>query len=402
MTCCNWNEAHKYAGPSPGKATIQQTNMTEHSSSEHTRHTETEARYSVRRYYQRSDEPRPWWPHGILPLLLLGLLFLAGLFLIAPDMQERTESNVASVLHNAGYTQLDVEADGQRINIKGTANPDDLDLIKRIAQGTTCDTFIAKGLVCPTAVDVDLETETRAEYHNFSFVRSANGLILRGEVPGQDMHELVLDRAQAKFETVIDSLQVVSRGVDAGYDWATGKALVLLDGVNTGKITWENAELSFAARTVQENEQHIRTLFGSARFPERMGTLDLQFEEEVDQCNVRLEGALSETMIFFETASAVISDGSKKQLALIADIAKNCPGDLVVEGHTDNVGDDNSNLDLSKRRANSVVTALTQLGVNARRLSAIGYGETRPVMANETPQGRAMNRRIAIQVADFN
>ena len=376
--------------------------MPEQSSSNYTSSTETESSYSVRRYYQRREGPRRWWPNGILPLLLLGLLFLFGLFFIAPDMQKDTQANVQSLLKEAGYTQLDVEANGQRVSVKGTANPDEMNLIKRVALGTTCDTFIANDLVCPTTVDVELEAENVTRHHDFSFVRSADGLILRGVAPNAQVHNALLDRAKAQFDTVIDSLHIVGEGVDARYDWATDKALALLGEVNSGRITWKSAVLSMAARTAAESEEKIRSSFASVRFPDRMGELELLSEEEVSQCNVQLDEALSETMIFFETASAVISEASQKQLNVIADIVNNCPGNLVVEGHTDHVGDDDSNLALSKRRANAVVVALSQLGVSGNRLSSIGYGETRPVMSNDTPQGRAMNRRIVIQVADFN
>jgi|GEM_PF-5271055 len=376
--------------------------MTEHSSSEHTKSGQAEsASYSVRRYFRRSDEPRRWWPFGLLPLLLLGLLFLAGLFFIAPDMQKDTQERVQSVLQEAGYTQLTVRADGQRVAIKGTANPADAQLIKRVALGTTCNAFIAKNLVCPTKVDVEIEPEKVARHHNFSFVRNASGIILRGDVPGMDAHNSVLEYA-SQFGTVIDSLNVIGQGEDARYNWATNKAWTLLNEVQTGRVIWDEGVLSMVARTTEEKEQPIRDMFASTRFPERIGGLDLQFEKDVDACNTRLNNALSETMIFFETASAVISEGSKKQLAVLSEIAMSCPGNLVVEGHTDNVGDDNSNLVLSRSRANAVVAALGDLGVSASRLSAIGYGETRPVMSNETPQGRAMNRRIAIRTAEFN
>ncbi|MBX2821565.1 MAG: OmpA family protein [Rhodothermaceae bacterium] len=376
--------------------------MTEHSSSEHTKSSQTRsASYSVRRYFRRSDEPRRWWPFGLLPLLLLGLLFLAGLFFIAPDMQKDTGDRVQSVLQEAGYSQMTVRADGQRVAIKGTANAEDAQRIKRVALGTTCDTFIAKNLVCPTNVDVELEPEQVTRHHNFSFVRNAGGIILRGEVPDLEAHNKVIEYA-SQFGAVIDSLNVIGKAEDARYNWAANKAWSLLSEVQTGRVIWSDGVLSMVARTAEENEQPIRDLFTSIRFPERIGELDLQFEKDIDACNMQLNNALSETMIFFETASAVISEGSKKQLEVISEIAMSCPGDLVVEGHTDNVGEDDSNLVLSRSRANAVVTALGNLGVSASRLSAIGYGETRPVMSNETPQGRAMNRRIAIRTAEFN
>ena len=71
----------------------------------------------------------------------------------------------------------------------------------------------------------------------------------------------------------------------------------------------------------------------------------------------------------------------------------------MIEGHTDSSGDDQHNLDLSERRARSVVTWLVEKGVEAGRLSAKGQGETEPVADNGTPEGRAQNRRVVLKVA---
>ena len=68
---------------------------------------------------------------------------------------------------------------------------------------------------------------------------------------------------------------------------------------------------------------------------------------------------------------------------------------LLIEGHTDAVGDAAHNLDLSRRRAEAVKAVLTtQFNVDASRLTTAGLGATRPVESNDTPQGRAQNRRV--------
>jgi len=67
---------------------------------------------------------------------------------------------------------------------------------------------------------------------------------------------------------------------------------------------------------------------------------------------------------------------------------------LRIDGHTDSTGDAAKNLDLSKRRAESVKSALVKLGISAGRLTADGLGQTKPISTNDTPQGRAENRRV--------
>ena len=70
-----------------------------------------------------------------------------------------------------------------------------------------------------------------------------------------------------------------------------------------------------------------------------------------------------------------------------------------VEGHTDSVGSDAYNQKLSERRAHAVVSYLTGKGIDAARLTSVGYGESRPVASNDTADGRAHNRRVDLVVA---
>jgi outer membrane protein OmpA-like peptidoglycan-associated protein len=71
-----------------------------------------------------------------------------------------------------------------------------------------------------------------------------------------------------------------------------------------------------------------------------------------------------------------------------------------IEGHTDSVGDDATNQQLSERRALAVRDALLARGVDASRIEAAGYGATRPIADNRTEGGRQKNRRIEIVLSD--
>ena len=74
--------------------------------------------------------------------------------------------------------------------------------------------------------------------------------------------------------------------------------------------------------------------------------------------------------------------------------------EVVVEGHTDNVGTDEYNLGLSRARANSVRDFLMLQGVSGMRIVAEGFGKLYPVASNDTESGRAQNRRVEIVILD--
>jgi len=76
-----------------------------------------------------------------------------------------------------------------------------------------------------------------------------------------------------------------------------------------------------------------------------------------------------------------------------------CPDALIeISGHTDSVGSDDTNLQLSRRRAEAVSDYLKRAGVGAERMTAVGYGKTRPIASNDSEEGRARNRRIEFDV----
>lgn len=101
--------------------------------------------------------------------------------------------------------------------------------------------------------------------------------------------------------------------------------------------------------------------------------------------------------IYFETASDVIKTESHKSLNQVASILAAHPEtNLTIEGHTDNQGDAAMNLDLSKRRAQSVLNYLSAKGIDVSHLKAEGYGETKPIADNGTKEGRALNRRVEL------
>lgn len=103
--------------------------------------------------------------------------------------------------------------------------------------------------------------------------------------------------------------------------------------------------------------------------------------------------------IFFESASANLLPASQAEIqALAAMLKEQTELHIRITGHTDNVGDDEANLILSTERAKAVYTELLKLGIEARRLSYEGKGEKEAIASNDSPEGRAANRRTEFYV----
>ena len=103
--------------------------------------------------------------------------------------------------------------------------------------------------------------------------------------------------------------------------------------------------------------------------------------------------------IQFETGKSTLIPGSFSYLDEFYDTLKTYP-DMIVEigGHTDKIGDNHSNQKLSEARANVVRAYLLEKGIAPGRITAVGYGEMRPVASNDTPEGRQQNRRTEVKI----
>lgn len=120
---------------------------------------------------------------------------------------------------------------------------------------------------------------------------------------------------------------------------------------------------------------------------------------EADRCEERMTEAAAAGTIRFGLGSADLASESFGTLDRLAEIAKGCPGFRIeVKGHADSVGSDDRNQEISEARARVVADYLINAGVEAARLRAVGYGNTRPVVPNSSATNRARNRRIEFSV----
>ncbi len=107
--------------------------------------------------------------------------------------------------------------------------------------------------------------------------------------------------------------------------------------------------------------------------------------------------------LLFDSGSARLKPESEEVLTKIAEKLKEIPAKILIEGHTDNVpivssSIYKSNWELSAARAASVLHFMLEKGLSPDRFTIAGYGEYRPVESNETPEGRAKNRRVEIVI----
>lgn len=102
--------------------------------------------------------------------------------------------------------------------------------------------------------------------------------------------------------------------------------------------------------------------------------------------------------VVFDTGKSNIKDSFYPELdAIAATLQKNSTVKVEIQGHTDSVGRASYNMKLSENRAKAVMDYLVKKGIDPKRLSAKGFGLTRPMASNDTPEGRAQNRRVELK-----
>jgi outer membrane protein OmpA-like peptidoglycan-associated protein len=104
--------------------------------------------------------------------------------------------------------------------------------------------------------------------------------------------------------------------------------------------------------------------------------------------------------VLFDTGKYSLRPAAREKLAKLAGIVSGHPGLLLaVEGHTDSVGGDEYNQELSEHRSEGVRDYLTQQGMAASSVTSKGFGKTMPVATNETADGRQQNRRVELVIS---
>jgi OOP family OmpA-OmpF porin len=250
-------------------------------------------------------------------------------------------------------------------------------------------------------------TEGTAEVPEFVVTKSSEGLIqMRGRVPDELIKESVKSYAGALFghEVVFDQTRVtenlpegwpvrVLAGLEGLSYLHSGILVVQPDNISISGVSGDpdiRAEVSRVLTDKIDGKGDYRL---NVRFDERLVPVVKTVTPE--QCEARIASILDAQQIAFAPASSDIEAESLPVISDIAEVLRDCSDvEFVIEGHTDSQGSEDMNKNLSQSRAESVLSALLSRRVLTSGITAIGYGEEKPIADNGTEEGRFANRRI--------
>lgn len=256
---------------------------------------------------------------------------------------------------------------------------------------------------------------------------------LSGYVPDESIRKLIKGSAKRHFPkaSILDKMEI-GPGAPENWERAANLSLSQLARLDDGSAMIWNTEIEIRGRTTSAEKQNdIRgrmkgnipsqyQFYDEIRVPKPVVIVPKVFEPQPqvteyreydfiseepllrDDCQSYLNTILAGQRINFAPASAKFRENAFPVLTRLAHTAKRCPDTRIeIAGHTDSDGSRKFNEFLSLRRARSVVKYLTDKGVTKDRLSAIGYGEAKPIVPNSSKANKAKNRRIEFTVKEF-
>ncbi|MGY6410927.1 MAG: OmpA family protein [Alkalilacustris sp.] len=260
-------------------------------------------------------------------------------------------------------------------------------------------------------LDPPVEDEPETQAAAFSATLSEEGaVLLRGRVSDAQMRGAVQGLARARFGSgAVQAALRVDEDLPDGWPRRVMAGLEALAGLHDGRVDVLPDRLAIHGRTgdVEAPDAIARIL------ADKLGTgevfdIAIRYDETLDpvamaptpeRCVARIETILARQKITFAPGSARIQGAAAETLDEIAEVLQECGAlPLEIAGHTDSQGRAEMNLALSQRRADAVREGLAQRRVLVADITAVGYGQTRPIADNATAAGREANRRIEIRL----
>jgi OOP family OmpA-OmpF porin len=359
-------------------------------------------------------------------LAFTGALFVAVFAMFGPHpfsigaIEANLERQVTRAVAATGAA-LDVEMHGQAVRLEGVVTSDEIRMRAREAA------FRAAGpgnlyLGAVTTVDADRVVVARkAAPFVWTATLTPRFIRLDGHVPSAKARARALEAATVRFNgserEIVDEMIYAVGAPKGPWEEVVASATAQLSKLNFGEAQLEDNRLSILGEGDQASVAAIRDFYAKGPpAPFELVSLDLVVEgeglgieelqgmslaqPEADDCQGAFTVLMRRNEIIFLSGSAAIDPESRAILNSLAKVARRCDQfNIQISGHTDDVGDPAANIILSQRRAEAVRDYLGRQGVSSSRLTAQGFGESRPVLPNTNEANRARNRRIVFEVS---
>jgi outer membrane protein OmpA-like peptidoglycan-associated protein len=373
------------------------------------------ARSGARRVQRRSA---PLALPGFALVLGIGVLGLGFAARGVPrQMQSDIEAAAARVLAQSEASWASVKVQEERLLVTGVAP--DVEARSRLLRALTavqCSTF-AGNVRCPVTLEDRLELAPPPpppSSYPVRIIKRAAGSQVVARVPDAELATWLQDNARQALGvgaleprapgSVSQAAVQVQSEVVAGRPFAplqpaVSSLLRIAAELQQGRVELDGLTLSVDGVAVDANaRERAQRALSEVPAPFTAGHFNVLREDELRECERSIGEIVERTPIKFVLFGSQLKHSSKVGLTRLAGRLRTCAGRVLIEGHSDNIGEPENNLRLSQERAEVVLGILAEEGLPRERLKAVGLGETRPIAGNQTRAGRSINRRIELHL----
>lgn len=359
------------------------------------------------------DTPLAWLPFIAASMTGLLVLVLVAAWFGGKSVEDSIESTLAEQFLEAGLKNISVTADGRAVTVSGAVDSEaDVVVVVEIAKRHPLSrtvSFEDIRIVVPSGEGGDVSLEPVP----FVVQWVGSEATVTGTMSDESALASVLVTVDSVFATVDSSDLVVLTGVPSESEWL-GAALRMVTEIGTrldvGSVTvnrdviavsgeFEDRQTRRDARAVAESivEDSVLDFVSGLTVKEAPPPV----KQQVVELQTTLDDLIEGKVVEFELNSDVLTDIGIALLDEILDALRQFPlVPVEISGHADSQGEAEANLDLSLRRAQSVLGYLVAAGVDPTLFEVVGYGETQPIADNATADGRERNRRIEFKALE--
>ena len=324
--------------------------------------------------------------------LLIGLLVVVAIPHYESRISQQLVSETTEALQKEGHRWAKVTSAGRDLTLSGEAptlqaHQDALALAKQTVGVRLLTDEMTDKTISPYTMNLDWKN---------------NQLTVVGYLPDETSQQSVIARLKQKYGEGQVSVQL-----DVG-DGQPEKWTELVDALISNVPNTEMAnfdlvdqavEISAKTQTTEQKEQLLSSLNAFSEFGYTLKSRLIAADANARRCQKRFDEIMRNGNIIFASNQSKIASQSRPILDRIVETTQFCSDVFIkITGHTDNVGNENSNLKLSRERAESVGRWLILAGVDKSKIRTEGFGSSKPITDNSTAEGRAKNRRIQFTV----
>ncbi len=331
----------------------------------------------------------------LMPVLgLLGFILLCLICVLyhAPRIEAELRDQGRERLTAAGFDSATLEVEGRDATLTGwAANGDDRAVVERLVAGVPGMRAVDNRLELPGAV-------------RFVLDRSGDDVVLKGLLPSAAHRDAIVSQARDLWGAEVATGELLVDPEAEAPDWLAGLpgALAAFSRrTQGGSLAIDGGELTISGRVFAESARDA--------LHERLGQVlpglsianlsEVRPPADAAELQATLDAAVLSRTVEFASGSAELTDLGRSVLDEIFELLSSQEGvRIAVSGHTDDQGDAAYNLELSRRRAEAARDYLVGRGLAADRFETAGFGESRPIADNATPEGRLRNRRLEFVV----